>query len=297
MDERNETAARQDGQMENVVLTTQQKVMAFLKKNVYDLAIVLICVVYMIKSVAEIQKSGNTVIEIIGNGLVTLLFSMSLARLFEAKGLIAGEESTAYKKALTEYEKAKRTAGQRITEMDEWCAEWSKKNHESVIKTKLYPYGLSYEQFTKNEYAADKYTEEQQKALEKLRLLKTRILTTDQLMSGDLDDSQEIDYKKTTKKAYIQRSTKGDLLSKSIVAITFGYFTLSALSGWSWSGIVWAAFQTVLILALSVMKYFNAYNFINDDMRSKLMDKTSKIRQFIEEKGITEQEDEAHEHE
>ena len=291
MDERNE------GQIENTVLTTQQKVMAFLKKNVYDLAIVLICIVYMIKSVAEIQKSGNTIVEIIGNGLVTLLFSMSLARLFEAKGLIAGEESKAYQKALTEYEKAKRTAGQRITEMDEWCAEWSKQNHENVIKTKLYPYGLSYEKFTKNEYDISKYTEEQQKELDKIRLLKTRILTTDQLMSGDLDDSQEIDYKKTTKKAYIKRSTKGDLISKSIVAITFGYFTLSALSGWSWSGIVWAAFQTVLILALSVMKYFNAYNFINDDMRSKIMDKTSKLRQFIKEKGIVEQEDEAHEHE
>lgn len=264
----------------------QEKLFVFLKRNVYEIVIVLVCLAFMLKGVADIEKTGASVIEIIGNGFITLLFSMSLCRLLEGKGFLSGESSAEYKKALEEYEKEAKKAGAHIKEMDAWCASWTKQNHINVITVKLYPYGISYEDFVSNTYDRSKYTDKQLRHLNTLKSLKTMELTTDQLMSGDFDSEKQIDYKRTTKAYYAKKSTRNDLLSKTFLSITLGYYVLSPFQQWNWSGFAWVFLQTVLILGLSILKYFDAYSFVNGDIRVKVIDKTNKLRQFNKEKGV-----------
>lgn len=264
----------------------QEKIFNFLRKNVYEIIIVFVCLAFMLKGVADIQKTGATVIEILGNGFITLLFSMSLCRLLEGKGFLSGENAVEYKKALEEYEREAKKAGAHIKEMDEWCAEWTKQNHISVITVKLYPFGISYDDFINNKYDTAKYTEKQLKQLNALKTLKTMELTTDQLMSGDFDSENPIDYKKITKKNYAKNSTRNDLISKVILSVTLGYYVLAPFDQWNWAGFAWVFLQTVLILGLSVPKYFNAYSFVNGNIRAKVIDKTNKLRQFNKEKGV-----------
>lgn len=263
----------------------QQKFFGFIRKNVYEIIIVFVCLAFMLKGVADIQKTGASIVEIIGNGFVTLLFSMSLCRLLEGKGFLSGEQASEYKQALEEYNEERKKAGNYIKEMDAWCAEWTKQNHKDVISVKLYPFGIAYEDFINNTYDETKFTPAQLNKLNALKNLKTMELTTDQLMSGDFDSAKPIDYKKTTKANYAKKSTRNDLLSKIILSITLGYYVLSPFQQWNWSGFAWVFLQTVLILGLSIPKYFNAYSFVNGDIRAKVIDKTNKLRQFNKDKG------------
>lgn len=270
---------------ESTYLEARQRFFNMLKRNVYEIIIALVCCAFMLKGVADIEKTGATVVEIIGNGFITLLFSMSLCRLFEGKGFMAGEESLPYKEAIARYNEEAEKAGEYITEMDEWCAKWTKANHKKTLTVKLYPYGIAYEDFIKNNYDKSRYTEKQLRTLDKLKGLPTMELTTDQLMSGDFDSEKDIDYKRITKEAYSKKSTRNDLISKVVLSITLGYYVLSPFQQWNWSGFAWVFLQTVFILGLSISKYFNSYGFVNGAIRAKVIDKTNKLRQFNKEKG------------
>lgn len=263
----------------------QKKFFGFIRRNVYEIVILFLCLAFMLKGVADIEKTGAGVIEILGNGFVTLLFSISLCRLLEGKGFLAGEQSDEYKEALAEYNDERKKAGNYIKEMDDWCAKWTKKNHKDVIAVKLYPFGLSYEDFIANNYDQAKYTDAQVTQLNALKKLKTMELTTEQLMSGDFDSEKQIDYKKTTKNNYAKKSLRNDLLSKTIISVTLGYYVLSPFQEWNWSGFAWVFLQTMLILGVSIFKYFDAYAYVNGDIRAKVVDKTIKLRQFNKDKG------------
>ena len=270
---------------EESFVDVKQRLSKFVRGNVYEIVIVLVCLAFMLKGVADIERTGATIVEILGNGFITLLFSMSLCRLLESKGYMSGEQAKTYKDALAEYAEERKKAGESIKEMDSWCANWTKQNRKDVISVKLYPYGIEYDDFVNHNYDNAKFTAEQVKQLDGLRKLKTMELTTEQLMSGEFDSDKPIDYKKVTKRNHSKKSTRNDAVSKVLLSITLGYYTLSPFQQWNWSGFAWVFLQTVLILGLSISKYFNAYEFITGDMCAKIIDKTNKLRQFNKEKG------------
>ena len=273
-----ETEAKNAYTREEGILSAQNKVFSFIAKNIYDIVIVLVCIAFMLKGVADIEKTGATVIEILGNGFVTMLFSMSICRLLEGKGLMAGEQTEEYNSALKEYAEEAKKAGPYIKEMDKWCGKWTIKNRIDTITVKLYPYGINYEDFMARRYDTSKYTEKQLKQLENLREMPTIVLTTEMLMSGDFDSEKAIDYAKVTKQNYTKKSTRNDFASKVVLSLTLGYYTLAPIAQWNWSGFAWVFLQTVLILGLSMQKYFNAFGFVNGDIRAKVIDKTNKLR-------------------
>lgn len=277
-----------DGTAEEYV-SIQTKLTRFIQKNIFDIAIVVICLARIVFGLAEIQKTGKTVAGIIADGAITLVFSVILSRLLEGKGLIAGEKATAYQDALERYRVKRDEAGQWIGKLDDWCHAYTEEHYAAKIRTLLLPLGLTYEQYVNNEYDESQFTDEQKKHYAKLKKAKVQRITTATLMSGELESDVEIDYEKATKKEYVKRSTKSDLLSKIILSVVFGYFTLPPITQWNWAGAVWALLHTSLILGLSIVKYFNAYNFVNEDLRAKLIDKTHKLNLFIKEQNNEQQ--------
>ena len=270
---------------EETFTDVRKRVATFIRGNVYEIVIILVCLAFMLKGVADIERTGDSIVEILGNGFVTLLFSMSLCRLLESKGYMSGEQAKSYKDALAEYAEERKKAGANIKEMDAWCASWTKQNRKEILSVKLYPYGLDYEDFIHHNYSEDKFTQEQVKQLNALRKLKTMELSTDALMSGEFDSDKLIDYKKITKRNHSKKSTRNDAVSKVVLSVTLGYYTLSPFQDWNWSGFAWVFLQTVLILGLSISKYFNAYEFITGDICAKVIDKTNKLRQFNKDQG------------
>lgn len=263
----------------------QNKLGEFVKKNFYDIAIVIACIVFTFQGIAPIQKSGASVIEILGKGFITFIFAFALARFFEGKGFIQGEESDKYKKALEVYRESAHKAGEDIEKLDEWCKKHSEELYRNKITTMLYPLGLSFEQFITNNFKEDSFTPQQKRRLAEIRRTKMHRLTTQELMSGDLGAESEANYTKKTKKRYKKNSKTFDAGSKPAIAVVLGYFALPPIYEWNWASLLWSAFTTVIILVFSILKYYNAYGFVCDDLCSALGYKTNKLNQFYKEKG------------
>lgn len=267
-------------------VSLQTRLNNFVKKNLSDIAIALVCFVRIVYGLTKIEKTGNTVAEIIADSAITFIFSIILCRLFEGKGLTAGENSKSYQDAVKSYNEAKDGAKGFISKLDEWCKKYTKKRYIEKMSSKLLPLGITYEQYLKHDYDESKFTDTQKKRYAKLKNVKVQLITTEILMSGENESDQEdIDYKKATKKAYIKRSTRSGAATKIALAFLFGYFTLPPIVQWDWAGAIWALLHTALTLGLSIIAYSNAYSFMTEVVRPKLIDKTIKLNLFVKEQN------------
>lgn len=257
------------------------KIAKFFKTRLYDIAIVILCVVRVVFGLADIEKTGNSIAQILADGFITLIFSIVLSRLLEGKGLISGEKTAEYQEAMTEYKKNRNVIGDDITLLDEWCEKYTKKRYENKIRTLLLPYGISLKEYQENTYDKTKFNKKQLKKLERIGKVKVKKITTVSLMAGDLESMKEMDYERITKKTFVRVSASSDILLKVILSLVWGYYTLPSIATWNWAGAIWALMHTAIIFGLSVVKYFSAYNFVNEDLRAKLIDKTNKIKQFL----------------
>lgn len=257
------------------------KIAKFFKTRLYDIAIVILCVVRVVFGLADIEKTGNSIAQILADGFITLIFSIVLSRLLEGKGLISGEKTAEYQEAMEEYKKHRDVIGDDITLLDEWCDKYTKKRYENKIRTLLLPYGISLKEYQENTYDKTKFNKKQLKKLERIGKVKVKKITTVSLMAGDLESMKEMDYERITKKTFVRVSASSDILLKVILSLVWGYYTLPSIATWNWAGAIWALMHTALIFGLSVVKYFSAYNFVNEDLRAKLIDKTNKIKQFL----------------
>lgn len=271
-------------------VSIQARLNNFVRKNVFDIAIAVICLMRIVYGLTEIEKTGNTIAEIVADSAIAFLFSTILCRLFEGKGLSAGENSKIYQASLEKYETAKEGAGKWISNLEGWCRKYTKKRYIEKMTAKLLPLGLTYEQYVKQEYDETKFTDTQKKRFDKLKNVKVQNITTEILMSGESESDQEdINYKKATKRAFVKRSTKNGTSTKIVLSILFGYFTLPPIVQWDWAGAIWALFHTALTIGVSVIGYLNAYNFMVETVRAKLEDKTHKLNLFMKEQAYEQQ--------
>lgn len=277
--------------VEEDVSATQRKVVDFFQKNIYEIAIVAVCLVRVIAGLANIQESGKSFVEVIGDSVMSIIFALMLARMLECKGLAVGAKAECYTDAIKDYRKMALRAGKHINKMDKWCKKYSEEKYEDVVTKMLYPLGITFEQFKKGQYDEQKFSKTQSWQLWKVRRFKAHIYSTEELMSGELDFKPDKDYSKVSRKEYIKNSARSDLVIKGVIAFLFGYFSLPPISAWDWGGFIWTLFETVLIFGISVMKYFNAYNYVVEDICEKVVNKTTILNRFLEDIGDVERED------
>lgn len=260
-----------------------KRLTGFLSKNICDIAIVLLCVIRIVFGLADIERTGKSIIEIFGDGFVTLVFSLALSRLMDGKGLLVGTSTTEYNLALEEYRTIAKESTQYITKLGAWCKTYSEEKYKETVSLRLLPLGLTFEQFVENKYDETKFTNAQKLQLLHVRKLRVERLTVSNLLSGDCAPRGDIDYTNVSKEAYMKSSTKQDLLLKTIVSFVFGYFTVSPILSWNWSGLIWALLQTIFVLGLSVIKYYTAYTYATERLKGKLVYNKNVLTLFIQE--------------
>lgn len=269
--------------MEEDAATAQVKVIAFFKKNLYEIAIVIVCLARIVTGLAPVELSGKTVVEVLGKSVLTIIFALLLARLFEEKGLAVGENADRYKHAIEKYHETEEKAGRHLKRLDDWCKQYSQEEYQKTISFMLFPLGITYEQYIAGEYDERSFTQGQKVQFLKVKRKKMHIYTTEELMSGDLDYHSNDKCLKASKKGYRKRSTGSDLGSKIIVALVFGMLALPPIIEWDWAGMLWTVLETAVIFGLSVIKYFNAYTFVNEDLCAKVVCKKTILGRFLKD--------------
>ena len=263
--------------------TAFKKASAFVRRNMYDLIVLLIVLVNIAQGFARISATGKTITEILGDGFITLVLSFTIARIFDIKGLDRGESDDSYLKATDAYTAAAVQCKPYAAYMDGWCRAYNARRRRELQENILLGAGIPYEAFVCPGFDSRGYTKEQQYYIRKARRVKFYELSTSELMSGLHDSAHEAEYDRATKTDYIRRSSVTDVASKVLLSVLLGYFGLVPVLELDWAALIWRAVQGVMFVALGVMKYYASYNYVTEIMGGKVVFKTNALNAFYNE--------------
>lgn len=211
--------------------TAFKKASEFVRRNMYDLIVLLIVLVNIAQGFARISTTGKTITEILGDGFITLVLSFTIARIFDIKGLDRGERDDSYLTAMDAYREAAAQCKPYAAQMDGWCKAYNARRRRELQETILLSAGISYETFASPGFDIRKYTKEQQYYIRKARRVKFYELSTRELTNGLHDGAHESEYERATKTDYLKRSSMTDVASQGAAVRTARVFRAGAGAG------------------------------------------------------------------
>ena len=117
------------------------------------------------------------------------------------------------------------------------------------------------------------------RAYSKATSVKIKALTPQVLTSEGTKENDPFNFGKS-KKEFYSRKNAGDLCSRILMAVIFGYFGVSFVSEVNFAALIWNALQIVMYITSGVMQMYSSYNFIVDDYRASLIKKIDYLQKF-----------------
>lgn len=261
--------------------TKTDKIGDFIKDNIINFVLILVCVVYIFKGVIEIVETGKTISEIIADGFIMFLVSFGIKIILRKKGLNNGYNSPLFISTCNDYGNNITSISDNIELLDYFCKDENNERLRIKQKTFLIKHAISEDEF----FNSDKYKhkplknglnkEEYKRELEKyLVCKKARKLTVFQysskLITNAYDNfTDEDSLLKTTTKKYQKKATFSNFIIGILCAIIFAYFTFQE-GQFTWNGLIWSTLQIAIYLVLGLIEYLNAYEFITKTLREKI---------------------------
>lgn len=254
------------------------KVSAFFKNNMVTLILILVCIVYIFRGVANIEYSGKTIFEIVADTFITFIVGITIKSLMGKNGIMSGRMSPKYLRTTKLYGEQLDSITHNVEHLDMYCdyKNWlALRRKQTTILRKA---GLTYRKFSLGDYD-DSNDPEVIQAVKKAREVDIFPITSFMILNV-IDASEE--HSKILKldvKTYEKTKLRNNMLIGASIALLFGLCSLEK-GVWDWSGILWTAIQTVLFLALGCLEYMNGYEFISETFRGKIIIVISFIDEF-----------------
>ena len=283
-------------------------------KNAGYIVVVLISLVYVASSLINISKSGRTVYEIIGSGVLSLIVGIMINGVFRSIGVRRGDED---ERTIATNELHARTVEEispYIDKLDTFCENENKRALREIRTRILAREGMKYSDFfddegnvksptlLKSELGAPKNDgcEEQNRgrhlihrphrredAQEKAKLraykkalrVKLKPLVSSNLTSDGVKASDPFDFGKS-KREYTARRSASDAVIKLLMAIIFGYFGVSLASEINVASIIWNGLQIILYVTGGVIQMYNSFMWVVDDYRGSIIKKIDYLQKF-----------------
>lgn len=274
----------------------KEKVSVFIKQNIITIIILAISIVFIFRDAGTIGKTGKTIIEIIGSGTVNFIMGIMIKLLLRRQGLQKGQSDLHYLKKLNLYGQKLENNGNKIPEIRKYC----KRKNEERLKEKqieyLRKYAISYDDFIKGKYDGSiddikdkkevKKMKKKQKIVNRCRKKKIYKLTIYNLLNASRSRRSNKEVMKANTNVYETSRLGNNILISILIATIFSYYTiypeqLNVVS------ILWNTIQMLIYLSMAVLEYFNAYNYVTQDMGSKINYVISCFDEFetLEKKG------------
>lgn len=251
----------------------------FMKKYLIDLVVAVALIVYVFKAIATVGIADKSIIGILGDGALAFVFANLIAELLRKQGLLSGKSNSSYIATMREYGKVIDEVTPYIEKLDNWCDKANEKNAVAVITQTLSTYGISYNRFASGIQSP---TDMEKKVLNKVAKLKLHKCCTYELMS-EVDDKGERFSLGMTTQQYLKKASFSGTIIAIVCALIFSYFTLTPITVFSTGALVWAIAQAAFFLIKGVTAFFQAYMFITDNHRNRIILKTNLLYEFKNE--------------
>lgn len=116
----------------------------FVKNNFIYFIIAFACLAYVAYGLIQIETTGKSILEIIGQGVVIFFVGYFISLLFSMQGLLTGDRNPEVIKTNKLHSKCVADIDPRINEMDDWCEEQNVEALQKVRKQILNKEGLRY---------------------------------------------------------------------------------------------------------------------------------------------------------
>lgn len=260
-------------------------------KNAGYVVVVLISFVYVASSLINISRSGKSVYEIVGTGVLSLILGVLINGIFRSMGVQKGDsdERTLATNAL--HAKSIEEIIPYIDKLDNFCEMENAKALRSVRTRILAHEGLKYSDFFDDEGNAienakciiqnAKWDTDRAKRKAYKRALKVRIkpLLSSNLTSDGVKANDPFDFG-SSKKAYTTKRSASDVIIKLLMAVIFGYFGVTLSSEVNVASLIWNSLQIVLYITGGVIQMYSSYSWVVDDYRSSVIKKIDYLQKF-----------------
>lgn len=257
--------------------TNLDKTIDFFKKNIYNILIFTISVVFIFKDVIQIKETGKTIPEIIASSVIAFIVGTSLSIIIGKKGLIAGQSTDSYKQMMNTYSREIERTNDNIDKLDDFC---DIKNEKRIKKLQTYillKARIKYDDFISKTMEEVCKTKEQIKIWKKAESVQIQLLTADNILS-ETDNRYEKGKKDLTLNEYERRTNAQDMIKKIIFALIFGYFGVAFTGGIE--NIVWGTVQISSWLIMALMNYIQNYTYVKEVYQSKIYRKINLLIEF-----------------
>lgn len=271
-----------------------EKVRDFVRNNVGYIIIVFVSVVYILTAFVSISKTGKTISQIIGDGAIALILGVMFNRIFELQGLMSGERDEKVKATTKLHGETVLKITPYINLLDTWCEMKNKENLKEQRTKILANAGMRYDAFFDENGVAKEFTPDESKlankytrANEKLRIkcykkavrlkltpLVGMVLTSE---GGKTQDKYNLG---KTKSQYETKSGIKDAISKLGIACIFGYYGIELIQDFSYAQLIWTALKVGVFLIMGSIKLYQAYMFVTEEWRGRIIKKIDNLEQF-----------------
>jgi magnesium-transporting ATPase (P-type) len=265
--------------MNDIKKTKTEAFSEFIKSNLVNIAIVLICFAYVLRGLITIGATGKTWYEIVADGLLAFMVSVSIKVLMRKKGLNNGFMSDKFIATTNLYGKEIQDKVDGNTDqLEKYCEIKNEYRLKYEQRNFLLRNGLDYETFEKGEYDSRFEREPNRKIRrKKVNLLKKcrnlRVYKYTPVLITNAYSNQETEEKllKQSRKQYESSKAVYNIFIGFIIMFLFGYYGIkSGNIEELWKNIIWCTLQVALFLAFGVIEMLNAFDFVTETLRGKI---------------------------
>lgn len=267
----------------------------FLRLNLFFFVVALACIVYVVRGFVEIVETGKTVLEILADGFVSALFGFLISKLLSLQGLEKGARAPEVVDTNLLHSKTVLKITSKIYLLDKWCEEKNKEALQIEQSKILALCGISFDDFTKGLYKVitvdgekflpeEALDKERRKTIRKARKVKLTPLTASSLTSDGekADDPYNFGI---DKKTFARRRDGRQIISKIMCGVLFGFYGVRLITDFNVSSLIWTTVQVVLFLVMGVISYLQAYSFVTDEYRHRIIRKIDNLIKFDNQTG------------
>ncbi|MBQ7761888.1 MAG: hypothetical protein IJ400_07520 [Clostridia bacterium] len=273
-------------------------------KNVHYITVVLISLIYIGGSMIMISKTGRSVSEIVGTGLLSMIVGFLINGIFRQIGVQRGDEDEKMQATTRLHSQTVEKAMPYIDKLDSFCQRENASTRKRLRGGILLEAGMDYKSYFDDEgkqicheyrlYSKEdvksagffggmslkRKNHQRKKALDKAVTLKLNQLTPQALTSWGGKSENPFDFGKSKTK-YTRGQNATDLVLRLLLAIVFGYFGVSLVGEINVASIIWNTLQIVMYLCGGVIQMYSAYVWVTDTYRGTIMQKIDLLERFL----------------
>jgi hypothetical protein len=264
----------------NVLTKTRE----YIRDNLVTIALVLLCIVWMVMGFVTLKLTGKTTEEVVADSLMLMMFGLTINRMCTIMGIKKGKQTQKYIDTNNLHGDKVTEASKDINSLVRWCDKENYLNKKDIQAKKLAPLGISYDDFIKDniDYSRWEKPNKIKKKVLKIKNIKLHQISVDALTTI-IDDRIDKFYYGRSEKRYKKSESIIDFISKPVIYIILGLMAVDLITNFSYGNLILKLIQLVILLSSGAMKYANAYTFIVDEFRAGTIKKINDLDRFLNE--------------